>query len=232
MLVFSKCLRRANGYTRCILDKNLPSSRCGQAKAAFTAQAAVLTPSRWRPPLVLYITRLFSQTLILGAHQPLVSPEKLIYMYSVSGLVFLLKICVGSASWKHRNLLFGDRLSISEIKVNKSSCASLELWGRPKKCRSVVPQLSRKWVSVPLTVLSQSPESCFLFTDVASMDVASRRRWFYFSAAISVEPIGPVLVTAAFGAESLWLQFGVRHWELPCTLCTRCWKVTLAEGLP
>lgn len=64
--------------------------------------------------------------------------EKFIYMYFVSGFVFFFKICVGSVLWKYRNLLFGDRFFILEIKVNKFFCVSFEFWGRLKKCRFVV----------------------------------------------------------------------------------------------
>lgn len=56
-------------------------------------------------------------------------------------------------------------------------------------------------------------------TGVASaMNVTSRGPCFYFSADISVEPIGPVLVTAAHGAKRLWLLFNVRHGESLPTL--------------
>ena len=107
-------------------------------------------------PLVPSITILFSKILIQRTHQPFMSTEKLVCWYSVKGLSFFSKYTVVEcASWKHRNLLFGQRISSLEILCKSASplaLIGLELQKRPKKCRSVVPQLSRKWGTVPLPV--------------------------------------------------------------------------------
>lgn len=74
------------------------------------------------------------------------------------------------------------RESLVQKYVCKSSCTDLELWERPKKCKSVV-QISRKWVPIPLAV----PWRLFLLLSVigvTSVDEASRRGCFYFFAEI------------------------------------------------
>lgn len=76
--------------------------------------------------------------------------------------------------------------SLVQKYVCKSSCTDLELWERPKKCKSVV-QISRKWVPVLLAV----PCRLFLLLSVIGvtsgwgcMDEASRGGCFYFFAEI------------------------------------------------
>lgn len=46
-------------------------------------------------------------------------------------------------------------------------------------------------------------------TGVTSMKVTPKGPCFYFSADVNVEPIGPVLATAAHSAKRLWMQFNV-----------------------
>lgn len=107
-------------------------------------------------PPVPSITVLFGEILVLRTLRPFMSTEKLIFWYFMKGLSSFSKYAVVvCASGKHRNLLFGQRISSLEILCKSASplaLIGLELQKRPKKCRSMVPQLSRKWGTVPLPV--------------------------------------------------------------------------------
>lgn len=126
--------------------------------------------------------------------------------------------------------MLGERISSLEIQASKSSCTGFDLWERPTKGSSVVPQLLE-----PGGRTSPSHGRLFLVvchSVAASVNVTSRGPCFYLSADIRVAPIGPVLVTAAHSAKRLWLLFNVQHGEPLPTWCIHCWEVTLARGLP